>query len=47
MREKMNKNHYESPELDICWFESDDVIANSQPIVEPPPGDGFTPDDEW
>jgi len=43
----MNKKHYESPELDICWFESDDVIANSQPIVEPPPGDGFTPDDEW
>lgn len=43
----MNKKHYVSPELDICWFESDDVIANSQPIVEPPPGDGFTPDDEW
>ena len=43
----MNKKHYVSPELDIRWFESDDVIANSQPIVEPPPGDGFTPDDEW
>ena len=43
----MQKMNYESPELDIRWFESEDVIAVSQPVTEGLDGDGFAPNDEW
>jgi len=46
MRE-MNKLNYESPELLIRWFESEDVIAYSYPETEDDGGVGWTPDDEW
>ena len=46
MRE-MNKFTYESPELHIRWFESEDVIAYSDPITDEIPGDNVADDDEW
>ena len=37
---------YESPELEICWFEVEDVISASI-VIDPIPGDGVVDDDEW
>ena len=41
----MQKKTYESPELDIRWFESDDVIALSDIATGAPPSDSWG--DEW
>ena len=42
----MNKLTYESPELDIRWFESVDVIAYSSPGMSEGGDDGVV-DDDW
>ncbi len=42
----MKKMQYESPELDIRWFESQDVIALSDTESSEIPGDNWA-DDEW
>ena len=42
----MNKDIYESPELEIRWFEPEEIIAVSI-IIDPIPGDGVVDDDEW
>lgn len=41
----MKKEQYESPELDIRWFESEDVITYSNELTDQMPSDGFG--DEW
>ena len=46
MRDMM-KNQYESPELDIRWFESVDVIALSDPDTNDMGGDNVAGDDDW
>ena len=43
----MNEKQYQSPELTICWFESEEVIAYSEPVSDQLPGDVVNPDDEW
>ncbi len=43
----MNKDTYESPELVIRWFESDDVIAYSHAQTQNIAVVGIAPDDEW
>ncbi len=43
----MNKLHYESPELDIRWFETEDICTVSGGITDTTPGDSMVNDDEW
>ncbi len=47
MRDLNCKKSYTSPELDIRWFESEDVIALSDAEVVTPPGDSWADDNEW
>ncbi len=42
----MIKLNYESPELDIRWFEPEEIITASIEF-QPIPGDGIVDDDEW
>ena len=42
----MNKMTYESPELDIRWFESEEILSASI-TFNPVFGDGIVDDDEW
>ena len=42
----MSKLIYDSPELDIRWFEPEEIISASI-TFEPIPGDGIVDADEW
>ena len=46
MREHMEKLLYEHPELDIRWFEAEDICSNSI-IIDDAGGDGVVDDDDW
>ena len=37
---------YESPELDIRWFETEDICKVSGGVYDPNTGDGVV-DDDW
>ncbi len=43
----MQKQEYESPELLIRWFETEDICSKSGGMTATMPGDNIVDDDEW
>ncbi len=43
----MKKMPYDSPELDIRWFESEEICSHSDLITDEDGEDTVLPDDEW
>lgn len=43
----MNKIEYESPELEIRWFETEEICGPSTGVIDPGSGDGIVDDDDF